>query len=65
MGVLFENHIRTYWWCGPARTGVASDALRSRSRDQRGLQSFCCSAWVRFWHKADIPIALLNVRFRG
>jgi hypothetical protein len=20
---------------------------------------------VRFWHKADMPIALLNVRFRG
>ena len=21
--VLSENHIRTYWWCSPARTGIA------------------------------------------
>ena len=21
--VLPENHIRTYWWCSPARTGIA------------------------------------------
>jgi len=25
----------------------------------------CCSAYVRFWHKADMPITLRNVRFWG
>jgi hypothetical protein len=26
---------------------------------------FCCTAYFCLWHKADIPIALTNVRFRG
>jgi hypothetical protein len=25
-GVLSENHIRTYWWCSPARIGMATMA---------------------------------------
>jgi len=25
----------------------------------------CCSAWVRFWHKADITIVRNHVCFRG
>ena len=25
-GVLSENHIRTYWWCSPARIGMATIA---------------------------------------
>jgi hypothetical protein len=29
--VLSENHIRTYWWCGPARTGMPPSARNSRS----------------------------------
>src|SRR5215831_10240759 len=27
--------------------------------------SFCCGALVRFWHKADMRVVSLNVRFRG
>ena len=25
-GVASENHIRTYWWCNPARIGMATMA---------------------------------------
>ena len=24
-----------------------------------------CGAHVRFWHKADMPLTLVSVRFRG
>src|SRR5215472_15802374 len=29
------------------------------------LSILCCTAYVCFWHKADITLALTNVRFRG
>src|SRR6516164_10508667 len=29
------------------------------------MRVFCCGAYVRFWHKADIPRLSSNVRFRG
>jgi len=25
----------------------------------------CCGAWVRFWHKADIPVTFGDVRYWG
>src|SRR5262249_23274761 len=40
--------------------------LRSR-RTKRGnsLALFCCGALGRDWHKADMPVASVDVRFRG
>jgi hypothetical protein len=29
------------------------------------IYCFCCTARVRFWHKADIPTCSINVRFGG
>ena len=29
------------------------------------VPAFCCNANVRFWHKADMLVAPLDVRFRG
>ena len=29
------------------------------------MSEFCCAAYVAFWHKADIPWPLADVRFWG
>jgi putative tryptophan/tyrosine transport system substrate-binding protein len=49
--------------------GYSPNAYASRLRAFRqGLSEtgyVCCTAYVRFWHKADMPVVSLNVRFRG
>jgi len=44
-----------------ANNGVA---LLSLTDEMIKSRNFCCTAYVRFWHKADIPVAPSNVRFR-
>jgi hypothetical protein len=45
-GVLSENHIRTYWWCSPARIGMAEIAPERWTARCRGA-SFCNAKCVR------------------
>ena len=40
IGVLSENHIRTYWWCNPARIGIATMAPDCWTARCKGA-SFC------------------------
>jgi hypothetical protein len=42
-------------------SGDVSQPCRSGDRIART----CCTAYARFWHKADILVALSNARFRG
>ena len=44
--VLSENHIRTYWWCNPARTGIAA-ILPYRWMGRFSGASFCNARCVR------------------
>ena len=44
--VLSENHIRTYWWCSPARIGMAEIAPECWSARCKGA-SFCNAKCVR------------------
>ena len=37
-------------------------AIADEAIEQAGI---CCSAYVRFWHKADISRLSSDVRFRG
>jgi hypothetical protein len=39
--------------------------LLARANEVIESDVFCCSARVRFWHKADIPVAPIHVRFQG
>jgi hypothetical protein len=45
-GVLSENHIRTYWWCSPARIGMATIAPDGWTARCEGA-SFCNATCVR------------------
>jgi len=44
--VLSENHIRTYWWCSPARIGMATMAPDRWTARCKGA-SFCNAKCVR------------------
>jgi hypothetical protein len=44
--VLSENHIRTYWWCSPARVGMAKMAPERWTARYKGA-SFCNAKCVR------------------
>jgi hypothetical protein len=44
--VLSENHIRTYWWCSPARIGRAKMAPERWTARCKGA-SFCNAKCVR------------------
>ena len=44
---------------------VSLSSLRQRRRSDRITSDFAAVAHVRKWHKADIPVALTNVRFWG
>jgi len=54
-------------------TGVRFYGAPSRKRRQLtkdfetrlGTVLICCTAFVCYWHKADMPVVSLNVRFRG
>ena len=45
-GVLSENHIRTYWWCSPARMGMVTMAPDRWTARCKGA-SFPNAKWVR------------------
>ena len=46
--------------------GITNSFVSARSR-RRGdrVTRFCAAHFVRFWHKADIPVHSADVRFRG
>ncbi len=44
--VLSENHIRTYWWCNPARIGMATMGPDRWTARCKGA-SFCNAKCVR------------------
>jgi len=39
--------------------------LHARADEVIEEQFFCCGAFVRFWHKADIAGQARDVRFQG
>ena len=44
--VLSENHIRTYWWCSPAKMGMVAMAPDRWTARCKGA-SFPNAKWVR------------------
>jgi hypothetical protein len=50
------------WQTGPSIEGAFFWAVENH--DRANSASFCCDVNVRFWHKADIVIALNDVLFR-
>ena len=49
---------------GDSQMAITCDGIMARAQSARTLLalSFCD---VRFWHRADVPLALVNVRFEG
>ena len=48
-----------------ARSDCAVDAAGARRRGDRIEKPLCCDCSQRLWHKADMPVVSLDVRFRG
>ena len=50
--------------CGKAARTVLCGG-RSVMGVPTASDGLCCGAYVAYWHKADMPVVSLNVRFRG